>query len=197
MWTAVKCNLFFSNIAKISNFSGRKILENKHLQERVYRNNLMYRQQRLFTGKNRIIWLESMEHDCLDCSSETNFREQRQSCFSVRNAQNGKFVNVFHFWDSSKPSLIPVSGLSGLFLVNGTDFTNSKLNKLTRLRDAIFQSAYHLPKLWTDSRGLIPMQMVNNQNLLKKKWHIFYLKQFLNGKNFVNLGLICCFTTLV
>ena len=31
MWTAVKCNLFFSNIAKISNFSGRKILENKHL----------------------------------------------------------------------------------------------------------------------------------------------------------------------
>ena len=31
MWTAMKCNLFFSNIAKISNFSGRKILENKHL----------------------------------------------------------------------------------------------------------------------------------------------------------------------
>ena len=31
MWTAVKCNPFFSNIAKISNFFGRKILENKYL----------------------------------------------------------------------------------------------------------------------------------------------------------------------
>ena len=31
---AVKCNLLFSNFAKISNFSGRKILENKHQQER-------------------------------------------------------------------------------------------------------------------------------------------------------------------
>ena len=151
MWAAMKCNLFFSNIAKISNFCGRKILENKHLQERVYRNNLMYRQQRLFTGKNRIIWLESMEHVCLGFSSETNFRKQRQSCFSVRNAQKGKFVNVFHFWDSSKPSLIPVSGLPGRFLVNGTNFTNIKLNKLTRFRDS--QSAYHLPKPWTDSRG--------------------------------------------
>ena len=99
-----------------------------------------------------------MEHVCLGCSSETNFREQRQSCFSVRNAQKGKFVNVFHFWDSSKPSLIPVSGLPGRFLVNGTDFTNSKLNKLTRF------SGTQFPSLRTICPNRGPTQGVTHAN---------------------------------
>ena len=125
----VSLKIFLVN--KLSTHSGKYIRVVYHFQKDSGKFSWKVNGTRLFGSFQRKI-------------SGSNGTSERVVLFFPTEYFKQKFV--FH---SSKPSLIPVSGLRGRFPINGTD-SHNVVNANPGRNLPVLNFAYHLPKPWTD-----------------------------------------------
>ena len=128
----VSLKIFFVN--KLSSHPGKYIMVVYHLQKDSGKFSWKFKKvngTRLFGSFQRKI-------------SGNNGTSEKVVLFFPTEYSKQKFV--FH---SSKPSLIPVSGLRGRFPINGTD-SHNVVNANPGRNLPVLNFAYHLPKPWTD-----------------------------------------------
>ena len=125
----VSLKIFFVN--KLSTHPGKNIMVVNHLLKDSGKFSWKVNGTRLFGSFQRKI-------------SGRNRTSEKVVLFFPTEYFKQKFV--FH---SSKPSLIPVSGLRSRFPINGTDSYNV-VNAIPGRNLPVLNFAYHLPKPWSD-----------------------------------------------